>query len=250
MTFSFLSLDLVVVLPPCRGNVHNFLRGQIGVALRQGCRCKDPKHCERICDYGRIFDPPRDPHAPSGLRDPLRPFVLRAENPERFRVHVFDVRTGIAERLVLALNPMSFAINKVSVDLAPQPIAMENLEVRFLTPIDLRSEVPAFATFFARARDRVSTLRAIYGEGPLDVDHRALGDLARAVELVDCDFVPHLERRRSRATGQVHSIGGYTGHANYRGDFSLFYPILNAARFTGVGRKTVWGNGQFSLRFF
>jgi CRISPR/Cas system endoribonuclease Cas6 (RAMP superfamily) len=50
--------------------------------------------------------------------------------------------------------------------------------------------------------------------------------------------------RRSGRTGQVHSIGGFTGEAVYEGALAEFVPWLRAARWVGVGRQTVWGKGD------
>lgn len=50
--------------------------------------------------------------------------------------------------------------------------------------------------------------------------------------------------RRSSRTGQVHSIGGFIGEAEYEGDLSEFIPYLRAAKWTGVGRQTVFGKGE------
>ena len=71
---------------------------------------------------------------------------------------------------------------------------------------------------FARARDRVSALRSLYGEGPLGIDFRA--------------------------PGSVHPLGGLVGVAEYEGEFGEFVPFLEAAQWTGVGRQTVWGKGR------
>jgi hypothetical protein len=34
------------------------------------------------------------------------------------------------------------------------------------------------------------------------------------------------------------------GSAEYEGDLAEFVPYLRAARWAGVGRQTVWGNGE------
>jgi hypothetical protein len=123
------------------------------------------------------------------------------------------------------------------------------VRLRFLSPTELKSrgsvtDRPEFSVLFARLRDRFSTLRALYGAGPLQVDFRALGGRAEAVRLVDCDLVWEAVTRRSGRTGQVHSIGGFTGDAEYEGDLGEFLPWLRAARWVGVGRQTVWGKGD------
>ena len=78
-------------------------------------------------------------------------------------------------------------------------------------------ERPDFAVLFARARDRVSTIRALYGDGPLDLDFRAMGERAVRVAMTRCQL-RHIDvERRSSRTGQVHSIGGFVGRGGVPG---------------------------------
>ena len=122
-----------------------------------------------------------------------------------------------------------------------------------MTPTELKwkervvSE-PSFHMLFARARDRVSTLRTFYGDGPLDFDFRDLGERAGVVRMTRCDLRHIAVERRSSRTGQVHSIGGFVGKAEYEGDLTEFVPILRVAQWTGVGRHTVWGNGVICIK--
>jgi hypothetical protein len=37
------------------------------------------------------------------------------------------------------------------------------------------------------------------------------------------------------------------GEVDYEGELSEFVPYLEAARWTGVGRHTVWGNGAIEI---
>ena len=53
--------------------------------------------------------------------------------------------------------------------------------------------------------------------------------------------------RRSSRTGKVHPLGGFTGQADYEGGLTDFVPYLFAAKWTGVGRQTVWGKGEISV---
>ena len=53
--------------------------------------------------------------------------------------------------------------------------------------------------------------------------------------------------RRSTRTGQTHSIGGFVGIAEYEGDLAEFLPYLEAGRWTGVGRQSVWGKGEMKV---
>jgi hypothetical protein len=125
--------------------------------------------------------------------------------------------------------------------------------VHFLTPTELKHQDtlaarPDFDVLFSRARDRISTLAALYGDGPLDIDFRGLGERAALVRMLDCRIRHvHTERRSSR-TGQVHPIGGFIGAASYEGDLDEFLPFLRAVEWVGVGRQTVWGKGQIAVK--
>ncbi|MGB9457466.1 MAG: CRISPR system precrRNA processing endoribonuclease RAMP protein Cas6 [Bryobacteraceae bacterium] len=141
----------------------------------------------------------------------------------------------------------------VSLDPDPAEQDVRQVSLRFLTPTELKGGSgpgfgpdggPEFGVLFARLRDRISTLRALYGAGPLTVDFRGLGARARAVKLVSSDLNWMSARRRSSRTGQSHPLGGFTGVVEYAGDLGEFLPWLRAARWTGVGRQTVWGKGD------
>jgi hypothetical protein len=216
---------------------------------------------------------------PSGLADPPRPFVLRAAhlNGKRFEpgetffldLHVFDLRRPLHENFLDAfadwartgLGPRRGRVEllgegageAVSVNLAAGPEASK-CSVAFRTPTDLKGnpsvdEIP-FIVLVSRARDRISTLRSLYGEGPLPIDFRALGERAALVRTVHCDLQYCEILRRSSRTGAEHGIGGVTGQADYAGDLTEFLPYLRAARWTGVGRHTVWGNGAIEVVAF
>jgi hypothetical protein len=137
----------------------------------------------------------------------------------------------------------------ICLDLGHAGEPADHLRLRFVTPTELKgrassAQEPDFATLFARLRDRLSNLGALYGAGPLAVDFRALGERARSVRLRHARL--HWERaeRHSSRTGQVHPLGGFTGEADYEGDLGEFLPWLAAARWVGVGRQTVWGKGD------
>jgi hypothetical protein len=140
----------------------------------------------------------------------------------------------------------------LEVNLAPSAEPVTRLRVRFLTPTELKSGQqlagrPEFSILAARIRDRVSTLRELYGDGPLTIDFRAFGERAALVRMTRCDIQQVEIVRRSSRTGQIHPIGGFTGEAEYEGDLTEFVPYLSAAKWTGVGRQTVWGKGEISF---
>ena len=230
-----------------------FLPGQAGNVLRGALG-----HVLRGEDYVRTFRPGSTADGPSGLVDSPRPFVIRAseldgrvvESGEQFcfGLNWFDA----SERLDVVARAFGqwadlIAVEQsaVSIDLAPKKTASQ-IRVEFQTPTDLRTEGAGFGVLLARARDRVSTLRALYAGGPLDIDFRELGDRANSVKPVRCELNRVGLERRSSRTGQRHRIGGFIGFAEYEGDLTEFVPYLEAAHWTGVGRHCVWGNGQIS----
>jgi hypothetical protein len=139
-----------------------------------------------------------------------------------------------------------------SIELQPDARPAECVRIRFVTPTELKcaeglAARPDFPILFARIRDRLSTLCALYGAGPLDIDFLAMAERASQVQMTHCDLVWQQASRRSSRTGQEHPLGGFTGVAEYRGDLAEFLPYLHAARWTGVGRQTVWGKGEIQI---
>ena len=137
-----------------------------------------------------------------------------------------------------------------SLDAEPCPV--ERVTVRFQTPTELKSagglaERPEFPILFGRLRDRISTLRSLYGAGALEIDFKGLGERAARVEMCRSNLAWEKVKRKSGRTGQVHPIGGFTGEAEYAGPLAEFLPWLRAARWVGVGRQTVWGKGDMRV---
>jgi hypothetical protein len=144
------------------------------------------------------------------------------------------------------------SLDTVVLDLGPDPNPVPRVIVRFVTPTELKSGQqlaarPDFPILFRRVRDRISTLRALYGPGPLPIDFRALGERAAAVQMVRCELRRAEATRRSARTGQTHPLGGFAGEVLYEGDLAEFMPYLRAAQWTGVGRQTVWGKGEIQI---
>jgi hypothetical protein len=149
--------------------------------------------------------------------------------------------------LLVRQNPTPLELS-----LEPALAPVMRLRLSFITPTEIKSGQqlatrPEFGIVAARIRDRISTLRELYGPGPLDIDFRAFGERAALVRMTRCE-IRHVDiARRSSRTGQTHSIGGFTGEAEYEGDLTEFVPYLRAAQWTGVGRQTVWGKGQIRI---
>lgn len=270
--FSFRALDPTYFPDGKSGNV---IRGALGLALRASASQQE---------YARLFEPRAEPGAPSGLHDAPRPFAVRAahldartfEPGERFflDVHFFDTRNpglksftdafglweksgigprrgrvrldGAPQELDLADCP---ANGPCAISLDAEPAPLERAMVRFVTPTELKAagnvaDRPEFGILFARLRDRIGALCALYGAGSPQIAFRELGERAAAVRLRRLEIAwEHVERRSGR-TGQTHPIGGFTGEAEYEGDLAEFVPWLRAGRWSGVGRQTVWGKGD------
>lgn len=282
--FHFQVLSDSVYFPP--GNCGNIVRGAFGRSFKAatcGATCTDSQPCA----YHRLFAPrPFARHvstgsSPSGLGDSPRPFVIRAWNCDGltippggefwFDFHRFDVareqlatyaqaferfaEDGIGPRQTKARLVKLDAAEPISIDLSQvRKDPIHRLTVEFATPTEIKSvgrlvRKPAFRVLFARVRDRVSTLRAMYGEGPLAIDFRGMAQRASGVRLVESEIERDSISRRSSRTGNEHPIGGFTGRVTYASEKPLneFIPYLQVARWTGVGRQTVWGNGELRI---
>lgn len=141
----------------------------------------------------------------------------------------------------------------ITLSLAPEAQPVRHVEVCFLTPTELKGvgqvlRTPDFGVLFSRSRDRIHTLRQIYGRGPLPLDFAGLGERAKQVKLVRSNVQWESRERRSGKTGQTHPLAGFTGSAEYEGDLGEFLPYLRAASWTGVGRQTTWGKGHIETR--
>ena len=277
--FVFSAIDKIVFPSGQPGNI---LRGAFGNAFRHRVcdgDCPGARTCERrhLCAYARIFEPCTSRKGPSGLANLPRPFVFRAayldnrtiQPAERFwfDVHLFETKDPPLEPFAESLGSMAkdglgpgrgrahlVAVEQrsMSVPLTVEAESCGRLAVDFVTPTELKSgerivSEPDFGTLFARGRDRISTLRSLYGGGPLPIDFREMGKRAGQVRTVRCDLRQVESRRRSGRTGEVHSIGGFVGRAEYEGEIAEFLPILEAACWTGVGRQCTWGKGEFRL---
>jgi hypothetical protein len=139
-----------------------------------------------------------------------------------------------------------------TLSLEPGADTVERIAVRFVTPTELKAEGavasrPEFPILFARIRDRIATLRAIYGGGAIEVDFPGIGERASGVRISRCEIQWEWRERRSGSSGKVHPLGGLTGEVEYVGSLAEFLPWLRAAQFTGVGRQTVWGKGELQV---
>jgi len=276
LRFRFTAID-AIHFPP--GKIGNILRGTFGRIFKHlvcAPECSDARHCRdrSTCAYARWFEPASAPGTgPSGLANWPRPFVFRASHLDgkmlstgasfEFGLNLFDADPALIEhfaRVFTALAEEGLGPGRPRASLQSiegrEPLRLpiggtgrpvSRVRVRFLTPTELKgAERPEFGTLFARIRDRTRTLRALYGPGPLEIDFKTLGERAAGVRMTRCELEKIAVERLSGRTGQRHSLGGFTGVAEYQGDLGEFVPYLEIARWTGVGRQTVWGKGEIA----
>jgi hypothetical protein len=261
------------------GQSANILRGSFGRILKKlSCApdCQDAKICEQraACAYARLFEPASaNGDGPSGLRDWPRCFVFRASHLDgvtissgesfQFNLNLFETREPVIERIAdafaeLARQGLGPTRTKAILEglegrdilrfgFAPCTCQSRRIRLRFLSATELKGmQSPDFGGLFARVRDRISTLRRLYGAGPLDIDFKGLGERAHLVKMTRCEIEQVNAERFSRRTGRSHPMGGFVGFAEYDGDLGEFLPYLEIARWTGVGRQTVWGKGEIA----
>jgi len=241
------------------GKTANLFRGQFGKTLHH----VDPTV------YARFFAPVRATGVPSGLHDPPRPFVLRVRHLDGAGLQQFHVGLNVFQtddadlvgifQAMEGLARTSLRAELCSIDgreivrlpLARRTASPRRARVRFLSPTELKNrKQPEFGELFSRIRDRISTLSALYGAGPLEIDFKAIGERAAAIRMTRCELENVEAERVSRGTGQRHKLRGFVGIAEYEGDLAEFIPYLEIAGYTGVGRQTVWGKGEISVETF
>lgn len=132
--------------------------------------------------------------------------------------------------------------------------AASRIQMRFLTPTFLKygGDVvrrPEFHHVFKRLRDRINALSTFFGDGPLEVDFRALGERAEKVRTVSSRFEWVERARTSSKTGQRHELSGFIGQAIYEGELAEFVPWLLLGELVHLGKHTPWGNGWLGLVF-
>ena len=215
--------------------------------------------------YARRFAP-EYAGGPSGLRQAPRPFVFRAAHLAgvsiaagtafEFGINLFETRDEAVDLFARAFETRFGPTVVATREILRLPVSYDGppagrLRIRFVTPTTVKgSDGAEFGPLLSRIRDRTSTLRALYGSGPLEMDFRALGERAARVRMTRCEL-QHIEvDRTSRATGYTHSLGGFIGVAEYQGELGEFIPYLEIARWAGVGRQTVWGNGEIAWETF
>ncbi len=277
--FHFRAIDPVYFPAGKSGNV---IRGALGMVLRDTASpAAYARLFEPGSGLGKAPSGLGDWPRPFVLRaDRLDGRAMAMSETFHFDVHVFDLRAPVlqyfhgafaafgaqgigpghgrvslerVEQLKLDDGADEVGGPALTLNLDPDPdtdgAEVERVRLGFLTPTELKSggtlaKRPEFGILFGRLRDRISTLRALYGAGPLEIDFREMGERAAKIRMVHCQLQWEKVERKSGHTGQMHPLGGFTGEAEYEGSLGEFLPWLRAARWVGVGRQTVWGKGD------
>lgn len=113
---------------------------------------------------------------------------------------------------------------------------------------DVSPKAFRFSALFNPLLRRFSMLRSFHGNAPLDVDFRALNDLAEQVQLHNADLHWHEWSRYSSRQKDTHPMDGICGHADLVGaEVAALWPYLWFGQWLGVGKGTVMGNGRYEL---
>lgn len=172
--------------------------------------------------------------------------------PGRGKADLMKVLSGDQLLYDSATTTISTGIEPLTLDLTPPSDSPRRIRVNFLTPTELKHEhkiagTPEFPILFGRIRDRIATLSRLYAGTILDIDYAGTNARAAEVKMIAYTGRQTQTERRSSKTGRFHSIGGFTGEAEYEGDLSEFLPFLEAGRWIGVGRQSVWGKGEIAV---
>jgi hypothetical protein len=280
LPLTILSTEVQLYAPLVSGHAGNTIRGALGHSLRRmACKpeCTDAKVCpvRSECLYAQLFEGEAAGAARgSGFGDIPRPFVLRVEQNDRrlqITLHLFGndahVRDGFAQALRsiadegLGASRAAASVDAITTEdrllsLAALNEAPTELRLDLISPTEIKSEGRVskefhFPAFFARVRDRVLFLAMHYAAQTAEPSSIAQ-QLAADVEQIEVT-AQHLQHasaeRRSSRTGQRHTLGGWVGSVELAGDFRRILPWLEAAQWTGVGRQTVWGKGQYRVSY-
>lgn len=159
---------------------------------------------------------------------------------------VYDGREGTVRPLAEHLNWQTLVVRRVGVS------EVRELTLRFLTPTTVKAEgevvaVPQFHQLIKRLRDRVNALASFYCGGALDLDFKALGQQAEAIQTVRVNS-QWIDRTRWTRKGVAQDLSGCIGEVTYRSDLGPFLPLLLLGEYIHVGKNAAFGNGWYKLQ--
>jgi hypothetical protein len=130
--------------------------------------------------------------------------------------------------------------------------SQSRIKLSFITPTLIRADgqlirEPEFHHVFKRLRDRINALNTFFGDGPLVVDFRGLGERSEMIRRVAARFEWINRARTSTKTGQRHELSGFVGEATYEGEFEELLQWLVMGELIHVGKHAPWGNGRVQI---
>ncbi|MGC8811795.1 MAG: CRISPR system precrRNA processing endoribonuclease RAMP protein Cas6 [bacterium] len=166
-------------------------------------------------------------------------------------VESLDVN-GNAQVIMEAGNSM-VRLPEIAIDFDKMPAPPEKkVAITFLTPILLkhggRWVLPNFGTLIRRLRDRLNALSYFYCQEVLSLDFYSLGKKADKIisEFGEMSWIE--EDRYSKYKNLTHTLKGWIGQAEYKGDISEFWPFLWIGQYIHVGKAATFGQGWYKVK--
>ena len=134
------------------------------------------------------------------------------------------------------------------------PAAAASIELHLLTPLRLKERdrivrrSPSLAVILERLLGRINTLAAMYCGGLMlpPEEKCALITLARTAS-IETDNTQWRDWHRPAKSGGTVNFGGITGDIRYANVPAVLLPWLSLGQWTGVGGKTSFGLGRYSM---
>lgn len=168
-------------------------------------------------------------------RDPLEPWETLIYDGESDALRNLDRSIGIDE------------IREVS-----DQISEDGLVVQFQTPTRMKHagqivKQPIFHVLIRNIVRRLSSLYYFHCGEQWETDYRGLIERAKQVRIADADLRWEDWRRYSARQRHWIEMGGLVGSVRYAGAVAEFRSLLMIGSLIHVGKKTVFGDGQFSV---
>jgi hypothetical protein len=140
-------------------------------------------------------------------------------------------------------------------EMAPEAAGMqwEAVRVRFTSPMRVKLGgrlAPAldFHGLVAALIHRLFPMVLCHcGASPDPASCQRLIDAARGVQQEECNIWWERRSRRSARQGREIPMDGFVGEVTYQGNLAPLMPLLVAGTYVGVGKGTVFGNGEYQL---
>jgi hypothetical protein len=150
------------------------------------------------------------------------------------------------------LRNLNRSIGIEEVEEAAAELSEVALTVHFRTPTRMKhvGEIVRQPVFHVLARNiirRLSSLYYFHCGKRWETDYKGLIKRAKRVGMVDADLHWEKWKRHSGRRQRWIDMGGLLGDVNYAGPLADFRSLLVIGSLIHVGKKTVFGNGQFTV---